>query len=122
MRQVAALNADFHTVTELEANPRKILNKVCRSRRPAVLTENGKPSAVLLDVASYERKLSAAVLEKLLAESQASVQAGRTRPAEEFFAELEREQKVPRRNHSRSRARHPQGAGTNRSRQTGSGQ
>ena len=56
----------------------------------------GKPDLVLLDVATFERRLKVANLARLLAEGEADVREGRTRPADDFLSELRRDHKVSR--------------------------
>jgi len=52
---------------------------------------------VILDAATYEERLKTVHLGRLLAEAQAHLRAGRTRPAEEIFEELEQGgKKAPR--------------------------
>lgn len=96
---------DFKTDSELASKTREILKHVQRTGRPLVVTVAGKPAAVLLDVNVFEKKLHTANLARLIAEAEASVRAGRTRPIEEFFRELDREKKIPRANRARRRTR-----------------
>lgn len=93
-----SLTEDFKTVKELEREPLEILKQVRRTGRPVVVTVNGKPDVVIMDAATYERKLQNRTLAQLLAEGEADIRAGRTRPAAEVFDELIREKKVSRRN------------------------
>ncbi len=59
---------------------------------------------VILDAATYEKKLHAVELGRLLAEAREDIRAGQGRPIEDFFAELDREQKISRPHRSRGRA------------------
>jgi hypothetical protein len=52
------------------------------------VTVHGEAKAVIQDVASFERQQETMALLKLLALSQQDVEAGRTRLAEEVFAQL----------------------------------
>jgi prevent-host-death family protein len=87
---------DIRTVAELEADPRPILKQVRETGRPVFLTRKGKANLVIMDAQHYEQHLKVANLARLLAEGEAHVQAGRTRPASEFFDELRRDKKVSR--------------------------
>jgi prevent-host-death family protein len=84
-----SVTEDFRTLTELKKDLLQILEQVHRTRRPIVVTRGGKPDVVILDAATYEERLKTVHLGRLLAEAHADVRAGRTRPADEFFAELE---------------------------------
>ncbi len=83
-----SLTEDFKTLAELKKRPEEVLQQVHDTGRPVVITVDGKPNVVILDAATYERRLKAVNLARLLAEGEASIQAGGTRPAEEVFEEL----------------------------------
>jgi len=90
------LTDDIRSVTELKRNTREILEQIHETRRPVVVTVNGKADAVLMDAKSYEQHLGAANLARLLAVGEADAAAGRTRPMRAFLRELKRARKVPR--------------------------
>ena len=91
-----SLKEDFRSLAEFEDDPREVVKHVHRTGRPVVVTVKGKPDVIVLDAAAFERRLKLVNLARLLAEAEADVQAGRTRPAEDFFSELSREKEVPR--------------------------
>jgi prevent-host-death family protein len=80
------LTEDFRTAEELAGQTPAILAQVRQSKRPVVVTRDGKPAAVLLDVAEYEWMVHQLNLARMLNEAEA--RAGKTRPAEEFFKEI----------------------------------
>jgi prevent-host-death family protein len=82
------LAEDIHSVTDLKRHTKDILNQVHRTKRPVVLTVNGKADAVLLDAGTYEKHLSASNLSRLLAPAEADEVAGRTRPLRNFLKEI----------------------------------
>jgi len=49
------LNADVHPLSEFRSNSSRIIAQVHKTRRPVVITQHGKSSAVLLDVDEFER-------------------------------------------------------------------
>lgn len=59
MRQINVEN-DIKPLSEFRANAAKFLKQVKETRRPLILTQHGKSSAVLVDVAEYQ-----AIIEKL---------------------------------------------------------
>ena len=91
-----SLTEDVKTVSEVKQNLRAVLGQIRDTGRPVVVTVNGKPDAVLIDVDTYERKLKSLNLVSLLAEGEQDVQQGRTRPARAFLKELKRAKKIPR--------------------------
>ena len=91
---VVSLTEDIKSVSELKKNTNDIFEQMHRTGRPIVITVNGKPDVVLMDVEVFEKKLRALNLSVLLAEAEIDVREGRTRPARDFLAELKREQKA----------------------------
>lgn len=91
-----SLIEDVKTVSEVKQNLRAVLSQIRDTGRPVVVTVNGKPDAVLIDVETYERKLKALNLVGLLAEGEQDIRQGRTRPAGAFLKDFERAQKIPR--------------------------
>ena len=91
-----SLTEDVKTVSEVKQNLRAVLSQVKDTGRPVVVTVNGKPDAVLIDVETYERKLKSLNLVGLLAEGEGDIRQGRTRTASTFLKELKRAKKIPR--------------------------
>ena len=84
------------SVTDLKRKTQEILTLVRRTKRPVVLTVNGKADAVLMDSKTYEKHLKASNLARLLARAEEDVAAGRTRPFRSSLKEFKRAHKVPR--------------------------
>lgn len=89
-----SLTEDVKTVSELKKSLRAVLEQIRKTGRPVVVTVNGKPNAVLIDVETYERKLKALNLVGLLAEAEENIRRGRTRSASAFLKEFKRAKKV----------------------------
>jgi prevent-host-death family protein len=81
-------------ITDLKNHTAEMVDDVEESGRTIVITQHGKARAVLMDVAVYERWRKSLALLKLLAHSEADVQAGRLLSEEETFARAEA--KVPK--------------------------
>ncbi len=90
-----SLIEDVKTVSELKKNLRAVLEQIRETGRPVVVTLNGKPDAVLMDVETYERKLKALNLVGLLAEGEEDIRRGRTRSASSFLKDFRRAKKIP---------------------------
>ena len=91
-----SLTEDVKTVSELKKSLRAVLEQIRETGRPVVVTVNGKPDAVLIDVETYERKLKALNLGGLLAEGEEDIRRGRTRSSSAFLKEFKRAKKIPR--------------------------
>lgn len=48
------LNKDIQTLSVFRANAASIIEQIKKDHRPVVITQHGKSSAILLDVADYE--------------------------------------------------------------------
>lgn len=77
-------------VTYMKTQAARLLRTVGSTRRPVVITQNGEPRGVLLDVRTYEELRRATLLFKLLAQGEADARDGRTRSQREVFAEAKR--------------------------------
>ena len=69
-------------VTVLKARSAEIIRRVRRTRRPVVITQNGKPTAVVQDVESFDRQRQALTLLLALMQGDRDYRAGRTAPDE----------------------------------------
>jgi len=91
-----SITEDVKTVSELKNSLKAVFEQIHRTGRPVVVTVNGKPDVVLLDVTLFERKLRALNLATLLAAGEEDIRRGRTRPARAFLKDLKRGRKIPR--------------------------
>ena len=82
------LNEDIKPVTYMKSRAAELLRTVGETRRPVVITQNGEPKGVLVDVASYQELRDAVLLMKLIGQGEADVRAGRTVPQNEVFKKL----------------------------------
>jgi len=87
---------DIRSVTDLKRKTREILSQVHRTKRPVVLTVNGKAGAILMDPKTYEKHLKAGNMARLLAQAEEDIAAGRTRPIRSSLKEFKHARKVSR--------------------------
>jgi prevent-host-death family protein len=90
-----SLSEDIKSVSDLKKKTNEIFRQIHRTGRPVIVTVNGKPDAVLIDVEVFEKKLQSLNLGLLLAEAEADVRLGRTREAREFLKEFKRGAQIP---------------------------
>jgi prevent-host-death family protein len=90
------LTDDIRSVTELNRNTREILDQVRRTRRPVILTVNGKADAVLMDAVPFEKHVAARNMANLLAPAEEDILSGRTRPIRSFPRDFKSARKVSR--------------------------
>ncbi len=62
--------SDIKSITYMKTHSAELVAEVNRSRSPVVITQNGAPRAVVMDVISYERIQHAFMLLKLISQSE----------------------------------------------------
>lgn len=90
-----SLSEDIKSVSDLKKKTNEIFKQIHRTGRPVIVTVNGKPDAVLIDVEVFEKKLQSLNLGLLLAEAETDVRLGRTREAREFLKEFKQSAQIP---------------------------
>lgn len=83
------MTEDIKSITYMKMRSADLVREVRENRRPVVITQNGEAQAVVLDVASYEALRDAAVLMKLVSQSEEDAREGRTQSQAAVFARLE---------------------------------
>ena len=70
--------ANVRPITDLKNRTKELVREVADSGQPVVITQNGKPKVVLMDVEQHDRLQDTLAMLKLLAQSQVSLaQTGR---------------------------------------------
>lgn len=72
------LTNDVEPVTVLRRSAAELIARATDRHSPIVITQNGRPTAVLQDVHTYERQRRALHLLKLVAQGEQDHRAGRT--------------------------------------------
>ncbi len=86
------ITKDIQSLTTFRRRSGDFMKQLKKSKRPVVLTVNGKAAAVVQDAVAYQRLLDLAACaneEEAIRQGLEDVKEGRTRPAREFFAEFE---------------------------------
>ena len=66
-------------ITSLKSRSAELIKKAREARQPVVITQNGKPTAVLQDVETYQQQKNALLLLKFMARGIEDSRAGRTK-------------------------------------------
>ena len=80
-----------HSLTDFQRNARGFIEGLNQTKQPVLLPVNGKVQAVLVDPVTFQDMEATLDRERLLAairEGEQAIQEGRTRSAEEVFAEM----------------------------------
>jgi PHD/YefM family antitoxin component YafN of YafNO toxin-antitoxin module len=91
------LTEDIQSLSEFKRKTTAFMSRMKRSRRPVVLTINGKAELVVQDAKSYQELLELAERAEMidfLRESRADLDAGRTQPALDALERLARKYKL----------------------------
>ncbi len=89
-----SITEDIRSITDLKRNTNSILEQIHRTKRPIVLTVNGKAEAVLLSAKEYEKIANAFNLLKLLIPAEEDIINTRYKEARNFFKEFKRGKKI----------------------------
>jgi prevent-host-death family protein len=96
---VLDITKDIQSLTTFRRKSGQFLKQIKKSKRPVVLTVNGKAEAVVQDAEAYQQLLDIAAradVYEALRQSADDIAHGRTRPAREVFNELRRRYGIPR--------------------------
>jgi len=89
-----SITEDIRSITDLKRNTNSILKQINKTKRPVVLTVNGKAEVVLIDAKEYEKITGAFNLLKLLVPAEEDINTGRYKEARSFFKEFRRDKKI----------------------------
>jgi prevent-host-death family protein len=90
---------DIQSLTTFRRKSSQFLKQIKKTKRPIVLTVNGKAEAIVQDAAEYQRLLDIAAradVYEALRQSEDDIAHGRVQPARELFNELRRRYGIPR--------------------------
>jgi prevent-host-death family protein len=99
MKAMLDISKDIQSLTNFRRQSGKFLKQLKKTKRPLMLTVNGKAVAVVQDAKSYQRLLNIAAradVYEALRQSEDDIAHGRTRPAREFLEEFRRRHGIPR--------------------------
>ena len=71
------LDQDVRPLSEFRANASVFVQQVPATKRPLVITQNGRSAAVLLDVAEYEELLAKLELLQDIQQAEAQISEGK---------------------------------------------
>jgi len=93
------IKKDIQAMTTFRRNPTKFLKLLKKTKKPMILTINGKAEAVVQDAEAYQRLLDIAARAEALEgirQGLADKKKGRTRPAREAVESFRRAHGIPR--------------------------
>jgi prevent-host-death family protein len=82
------LDQDIRSLSDFRANAASYIERVKSKRRPLILTQHGKSSAVLIDVEDYQKMLDKIELLEELATAKQELERGEGTSHADFMNEL----------------------------------
>jgi len=82
------IDQDIRSLSDFRANAASYIERVKSKRRPLVLTQHGKSSAVLIDVEDYQKLLDKIQLLEEISTARKELDNGEGVSQEEIFSEL----------------------------------
>jgi len=79
------------SISEVKANAAKLIEQMQTTHEPVIITQNGRATAIMQDMQSYEQTQESLALLKLIAQSQADIAAGRIKPVRQAFADVRKQ-------------------------------
>ncbi len=80
--------SDIKPLTEFRANAKAFVNQVRESKRPIILTQHGKSSAILLDVSEYQSMIDKLELLQEIQIAEQQISEGKLLTTEEVEKRL----------------------------------
>ena len=93
------ITKDIHSLTTFRRKSGEFIKHLKKSKRPVVLTVNGRAEIVVQDAKSYQRLLDIAAkadVREAIRQGLDDLDHGRTRPAREFLEEFRKRRGVSR--------------------------
>lgn len=93
------ITKDIQSLTNFRRQSGDFMRHLRKSKRPVVLTVNGKAAAIVQDAEAYQRLLDIAACadaEEGIRQGLEDAARGRTRPAREVFDEVRRKHAISR--------------------------
>lgn len=93
------ITQDIQALTTFRNNSAAFLQQLKKTKRPVVLTVNGKAAAIVQDAEAYQHLLDLAAradAKEGIRQGREDIAKGRTRPVQEFLESFRREHGIPR--------------------------
>jgi prevent-host-death family protein len=79
---------DIHSLTDFQRNAKDHIQRLMDTKRPEILTVNGKAQLVVQDAQAYEEMVELLYSIKQISKSVKDSEEGRTKPLDEAFSDI----------------------------------
>jgi len=78
-------------ISEMKSHTARLVNGVADTRRPVIITQNGRARVVVEDLRTYEETQESLAMLKVLAMGRNNVRDGKFKPVAEAFADIRKQ-------------------------------
>ena len=78
-------------ISEVKARVSELIEDLQTSRKPVIITQNGRAKAIVQDLESYEETQESLAMLKIIAQGRADVRRGRVKPMQKAFADIRKQ-------------------------------
>lgn len=89
-----SITEDIRSITDLKRKTNAVLEQIRNTKRPVVLTVNGKAEAVLIDAKEFEKIAGAFNLLKMIIAAEEDVNKKQFKEARSFFEEFKNNHQI----------------------------
>ena len=89
-----SITEDIRSITDLKRKTNSVLEQIRNTKRPVVLTVNGKAEAVLIDAKEFERITGAFNLLKMIIAAEEDINKKQFKEVRSFFEEFKNDHQI----------------------------
>lgn len=79
---------DIHSLTDSQRNTKNYVQRLADTKRPEVLTVNGKAQVVIQDAHAYEEMVALLHSIKQISQAATDTDSGKSKPIDQAFADI----------------------------------
>lgn len=85
------LSESIQPISYVKSNAAEVVDRVCETGEPVVVTQNGRARVIIQDLKTYERTQETLAVLELARQGDKAIAAGRTQPMDKAFKSLQKE-------------------------------
>ena len=85
------LSESIKPISYVKSNAAEVVDRVCETGEPVVVTQNGRARVIIQDLATYEKTQETLAILELARQGDEAIAAGRIQPIDEAFESLRKE-------------------------------
>jgi prevent-host-death family protein len=85
------LSESIQPISYVKSNAAEVIDRVCETGEPVIVTQNGRARVIIQDLKTYERAQETLAILELARQGDEEIEAGRVRPIKQAFSALRKE-------------------------------